>query len=307
MHVAVTGSSGLIGSALVSFLGTDRHQVTRLVRRSPAGGGEVQWDPAEGILDPSRLDGVDALVHLAGENIASGRWTPGRKAEIRRSRVESTKRLCESLARLVRPPKALVSASAVGYYGDRGEEILREDSPPGTDFLATVCREWEAATEPASRAGVRVVQLRIGVVLSQAGGALKKMLLPFKLGLGGRIGSGAQFMSWIALGDVVGAIGHALGAESLAGPVNAVAPAPVTNAEFTRTLARVLRRPALAPMPAVMARLAFGELADALLLASARVVPTRLEGSGYRFRYPALEGALRHLLGQQRGAPPSAA
>jgi hypothetical protein len=238
------------------------------------------------------------VVHLAGENIASGRWTSRRKAEIRRSRVEGTRRLCESLARLARPPKVLVSASAIGFYGDRRDEILREDTPPGTDFLAGVCREWEAATEAASRAGVRVVQVRFGVILSPAGGALKQMLLPFKLGMGGRIGNGAQFMSWITLDDAVGATNHALITGSLVGPVNAVAPAPVTNSEFTRTLARVLRRPALAPIPAFAARLAFGELADALLLSSARVIPTKLEGSGYRFRHPELESALKHLLGR---------
>ncbi len=298
MHVAVSGSSGLIGSALIAFLAARGHQVTRLVRRSPGGEREIQWDPEEGVRGLSRLEGVDAVVHLAGENIASGRWTPQRKAEIRRSRVEGTRRLCESFARLARPPKMLASASAIGYYGDRGDEILREDSPPGSDFLAQVCREWESAAEPASRAGIRVVHLRTGIVLSPVGGALKKMLLPFGLGLGGRIGTGAQYMSWITLDDVVGATYHALNTGSLLGPVNMVAPTPVTNSEFTRTLARVLRRPALAPMPAFAARLAFGEMADALLLASARVVPNRLQGSGYRFQYPELEGALRHLLGR---------
>jgi uncharacterized protein (TIGR01777 family) len=295
MHVAVTGSSGLIGSALVGFLTTGGHQVTRIVRRSP-GAADVQWDPAEGIRGLSRLEGVDAVVHLAGENIASGRWTRERKAQIRRSRVEGTGRLCESLVRLERRPKVLVSSSAIGYYGNRDDEILREDSGPGSDFLAGVCREWEAATGPASRAGIRVVCMRIGIVLSPVGGALKKMLFPFTLGMGGRIGSGTQFMSWIALDDVIGATHHALDTVSLAGPVNCVAPSPVTNAEFTRALARALRRPALAPLPALAARLAFGEMADALLLSSARVVPTRLEASGYRFQHPELEGALRHLL-----------
>ena len=298
MHVAVTGSSGLIGSALMAFLAARGHQVTRLVRRSPGGEREIQWDPEDGVRGLSGLEGADAVVHLAGENIASGRWTPQRKAEIRRSRVEGTRRLCESFARLARPPKVLASASAIGYYGDRGAEVLREDSPPGSDFLAQVCGEWESAAEPASRAGIRVVHLRTGIVLSPAGGALKKMLLPFSLGLGGRIGTGAQFMSWITLDDVVGATYHALNTGSLVGPVNMVAPTPVTNSEFTRTLARVLRRPALAPVPAFAARLAFGEMADALLLASARVVPNRLQGSGYRFRHPELEGALRHLLGR---------
>jgi len=297
MQIAVSGSSGLVGSALLPFLTAGGDRVTRLVRKD-AGVGEIPWDPAGGVRDLSHLEGVDAVVHLAGENIAAGRWTAARKEEIRRSRVEGTRRLSESLARLPRRPKVLVSASAVGFYGDRGDEILKEDSAPGTDFLAQVCREWEAATEPASRAGIRVVQLRFGMILSPAGGALKKMLLPFKLGAGGRIGSGTQYVGWIGIDDVAGVIHHAIVTESLQGPVNAVAPTPVTNAEYTRTLARVLSRPAVAPMPAFAARLAFGELADALLLASQRVIPTRLQASGYKFRYPELEGALRHLLGR---------
>lgn len=297
MHIAVSGSGGLVGSALLPFLTTGGHRVTRLVRKAAAG-DDVAWDIAQGVKDLSRLEGVDAVVHLAGENIAAGRWTAARKEEIRRSRVEGTRRLCESLARLSRRPKALVSASAVGFYGNRGDETLDEDSAPGSDFLAQVCREWEAATDPASRAGIRLVHLRFGVILSPAGGALKKMLLPFKLGAGGRIGSGEQFMSWIAIDDAVGAIHHVIVTESLQGPVNGVAPTPVSNAEFTRTLARVLSRPAIAPMPAFAARLAFGEMADSLLLASQRVMPKRLQSAGYRFRYPELEGALRHLLGR---------
>ena len=298
MQIAISGSSGLIGSALVSFLTAGGHRVFRLVRGIAPGADSIRWDPAVGVRDVALLEGLDGVVHLAGENIGAGRWTARRKAEIRRSRVEGTRRLCESLARLAKRPKVLVSASAVGFYGDRGEEALNEESPPGNDFLAQVCREWEAATAPAATAGIRVVNLRFGVVLSPAGGALKKMLLPFKLGAGGRIGSGRQFMSWIALDDVVGAIHHALITQSLAGPVNAVAPSPVTNAEFTRTLARVLRRPAIAPVPAFALRLAFGEMADALLLAGQRVLPTRLQASGYTFRFPDLEGALRHLLGR---------
>ncbi len=296
MHIAITGSSGLVGSALVPFLTTDGHRVTRLVRRSPSG-GDVLWDPAEGIKELSRLEGVDGVIHLAGENIASGRWTPQRKDVIRRSRVEGTRRLCGSLARLSRRPKVLVSASAIGFYGDRGDETLTEDSAPGRDFLAQVCQEWEAATEPATRAGIRVVCLRFGMILSPGGGALKKMLLPFRLGAGGRIGNGAQYVSWIAIDDAIGAIHHAVSTESLRGAVNAVTPNPVTNAELTRVLARVLSRPALFPLPALAARLAFGEMADALLLSSARVVPSRLQASGYRFRYPELESTLRHLLG----------
>jgi len=295
VHIAVTGSSGLVGAALVSFLTAGGHRVIRLVRKPPSG-DDVQWDPTEGVRDLSRLEGVDAVIHLAGENIAAGRWTPQRKDEIRRSRVEGARRLSESLAKLSQRPKALVSASAIGFYGDRGDEILTEDSALGMDFLAQVCQEWEAATEPAARAGIRVVRLRFGMILSPMGGALRKMLLPFRLGAGGRMGSGAQYVSWIAIGDAIGAIHHAVCTESLHGPVNAVSPAPVTNAEFTRVLARVLSRPAIFPMPAFAMRFAFGEMADALLLASARVMPTRLQASGYRFRFPELEGALRHLL-----------
>ena len=298
MQIAVSGSSGLIGSALVSVLTAGGHRVFRLVRGIAPGADSIRWDPGVGVRDVALAEGLDAGVHLAGENIGAGRWTARRKAEIRQSRIEGTRRLSESLARLARRPKALVSASAIGFYGDRGAEALNEDSPPGNDFLAQVCREWEKATAPAAKAGIRVVNLRFGVVLSPAGGALRKMLLPFRMGAGGRIGSGRQFMSWIALDDAVGAIRHALITESLAGPVNAVAPSPVTNTEFTRTLARVLRRPAIAPLPAFAARLAFGEMADALLLSSQRVLPTRLQASGYTFRFPDLEGALRHLLGR---------
>ena len=298
MRVVVTGSRGLVGSALVPFLTTGGHRVIRLVRGSPGGPDEIGWNPARGLPDASPLEGIDAAVHLAGENIAAGRWTPTRKAEIRRSRVEGTRRLCESLARLAQPPKVLVSASAVGFYGDRGAEVLTEDSDPGGGFLADVCREWESATEPASRAGIRVVNLRLGMVLSPTGGALRKMLLPFRLGAGGRVGTGEQFVSWIALDDAVGVIHHALDNNAVRGPVNAVAPGPVSNAEFARTLARILRRPALLPLPAVAARLAFGEMADALLLSGARVMPARIQASGYRFRFPDLEAALRHLTGR---------
>ncbi|HYB72962.1 MAG TPA: TIGR01777 family oxidoreductase [Candidatus Sulfotelmatobacter sp.] len=300
MHIVVTGSSGLIGSALVASLVAGGHRVSRLVRGPGSGADAIEWDPASGVREVALLEGLDGVVHLAGANIGAGRWTARRKAEIRRSRVEGTQRLCEVLGRLARPPKALVCASAIGIYGDRGDEPLTEESRPGADFLAEVCRAWEAAAEPAARAGIRLVRLRFGVVLSPAGGALKKMLLPFRLGAGGRIGSGRQYMSWIALDDAVGAIHHALTSGSLTGPVNAVAPSPATNAEFARTLARVLRRPALAPLPAFAVRLALGEMADALLLASQRVLPARLQASGYAFRFPDLEGALGHLLG--RGA-----
>ncbi len=299
MNILVTGSTGLVGSALVPFLTTGGHEVIRLVRSQPrAGASEVHWDPATGTVDAGNLEGMDAVVHLAGESIAVGRWTPEKKARIRDSRVKGTRLLCESLARLAQPPKAVVCASAIGYYGDRGEEMLREESVAGAGFLAEVCRDWEAAADAARQRGIRVVHLRIGVVLSRAGGALAQMLFPFRMGLGGKIGSGKQYLSWIAIDDLIGVNLHALTSDTLQGPVNAVAPNPVTNLEFTRTLGRVLARPTLFPMPAFAARLAFGEMADELLLASTRVEPVRLSATGYRFHHPQLEGALRHLLGK---------
>jgi hypothetical protein len=299
--VLVSGASGLVGAALVPFLTTGGHPLARLVRHPAGAAGEVAWDPARGTIDRERLAGFDAVVHLAGESIAAGRWTPARKARIRASRVEGTRCLAEALAALPTPPRVLVCASAIGVYGDRGDEILDDASPPGEGFLADVCRAWEAAAEPARRRGIRVVHLRLGVVLTPAGGALARLLPPFRLGVGGRVGSGRQYTSWIAIDDALGAIHHALVTEALDGPVDAVAPEPVRNAEFTRVLAAVLGRPAVVPLPATAARLAFGELADALLLASTRVRPTRLGASGYRFRHAGLEPALRHLLG--RGAP----
>ncbi|MFQ5915907.1 MAG: TIGR01777 family oxidoreductase, partial [Nitrospinota bacterium] len=241
---------------------------------------------------------MDAAVHLSGENIGEGRWTAAKKAAIRDSRVKSTRLLAETLARLEQPPRVFVCASAVGYYGDRGEEVLREESPLGSGFLPDLSLEWESAAEPAVQKGIRVVHLRNGIVLSPKGGALAKMLPPFKLGLGGKLGSGRQYVSWISLDDMVGVIRHALERESLSGPVNAVAPNPVTNAEFTQTLGRVLSRPTVFQVPAFTLRLAFGEMADAALLASARVEPARLLASGYSFRHPELEGALRHILGK---------
>ncbi|HWP35888.1 MAG TPA: TIGR01777 family oxidoreductase [Thermodesulfobacteriota bacterium] len=297
MRVLVSGSTGFIGSALVPVLEARGDTVVRLVRRPPRPGeAAVAWDPQAGRLDPAGLEGFDAVVHLAGENVAAGRWTAERKRRIRDSRVEGTRLLCEGLARLTRPPQVLVAASAIGYYGDRGAEWLTEESPPGTGFLAEVARAWEGATEPAADRGIRVVRLRIGVVLSPAGGALARMLPLFRRGLGGRIGSGRQYLSWIALPDLTGAVAHVLGPAGPAGPVNAVAPNPVTNAEFAETLGRVLGRPARLPAPAALLRLALGEMADEMLLASARVQPARLLATGYRFRYPELEPALRALL-----------
>jgi uncharacterized protein len=305
MRILVTGSSGLIGSALVPFLTAEGQHVIRLVRsqsQTPTSGESWGWNPEGGTTLLSVGQGeLDAVVHLAGANIAGARWTSRQKALIRDSRVKGTRVLSDLIARRSPPPKVLVCASAIGYYGDRGDEILREESAPGLGFLPDVCREWEAACQTAAAKGIRVVNFRIGIVLSPAGGALAKMLTPFKLGAGGVIGSGRQYMSWIALDDVVGAVHFALTHDSLRGPVNGVAPNAVSNRDFTKTLGRVLSRPTLFPMPTFAARLALGEMADALLLASARVVPARLLESGFVFRYPHLEGALRHLLGKARG------
>ena len=304
MKVAVTGATGLIGSALVPFLRSGGHEVVPLRRLSPNRGGDgdaSSWDPATGAVSAGVLDGLDAVVHLAGENIAGGRWTATRKARIRDSRVDGTRRLADALAASPRPPRTLVVASAIGFYGDRGDEELDESSLPGDGFLPAVSQAWEAAAAPAREAGVRVVHLRIGIVLTPAGGALGQMLLPFRMGVGGVIGSGRQHMSWVALDDVLGGILYALRTEDLAGAVNMVAPQPVTNRQFTKTLGRVLRRPTIFPLPAFGARLAFGEMADALLLASTRVHPARLREGGFRFGFPGLEEALRHVLG--RAAP----
>jgi uncharacterized protein len=295
--VAVTGASGLVGSSLVSSLEAVNHRVIALVRRAPRPGeNALRWDPSSGAITPAGPAGADAIVHLAGDSIMGLRWTTEKKRRIKESRTTATRLLVQTLIRLPQPPAVLVCASAIGYYGSRGDEVLTEDSRPGTGFLADVAREWEAATAPAIAQGIRVVNLRLGVVLSARGGALAKMLTPFRLGLGGVIGDGAQWMSWIALDDTTGAIVHALTTDSLRGPVNAVAPAPVTNAEFTRTLGRVLGRPTLVPLPAFAARLALGEMADQLLLASQRVAPERLHASGYAFRHPTLEGAFRAAL-----------
>jgi uncharacterized protein (TIGR01777 family) len=298
-RVAVSGASGLIGHSLVPFLTTGGHEVVPMVRRK-ARPGEVFWNFGQARVDAEGLEGIDAMVHLAGETIGA-RWTEDRRRRIIESRVIGTRFLSETLARLKRPPRVLISASAVGVYGNRGDAVLTEasstlDAP--RDFLTEVAREWEAATEPARAAGIRVVLLRFGIVLTPAGGALGRMLPPFRLGVGGPLGSGRQYMSWVAIDDLLGAIHHALMTETLAGPVNATAPHPVTGRAFATTLGRVLGRPALLPVPATALRLAFGEMADVALLAGARVLPARLQESGYAFRYPALESALRFVLGR---------
>ncbi|HMD86305.1 MAG TPA: TIGR01777 family oxidoreductase [Terriglobia bacterium] len=298
MRILLTGSSGLIGHALLTFLTADGHKVVCLTRsETPARGRHISWDPVAGIIDAKDLEDFDAVVHLAGESIV-GRWTPEKKARILESRVKGTRLLCESLAHLRSRPIVLVSASAIGFYGDRGDRVLDEESSAGSLFLSEVAKAWEAATEPARRNGIRVVNLRIGFVLSKAGGGLAAMLLPFKLGIGGRVGSGRQYLSWIAIDDVVGAISHAILSDALHGPVNAVAPDPVTNREFTKTLGRVLWRPTFFPLPAFAARMVMGEMADELLLASTRVEPKRLLASGYEFKFPQLPDALRHVLGK---------
>lgn len=294
----MSGANGLIGSALSRQLRALGHRVTPLVRRK-AHAGEISWDPAGGRLEPGHLEGVDAVIHLAGENVGA-RWTSARKQRIQTSRVQGTRLLSEALARTRRRPAVLISASAIGIYGSRGEEILNENSPAGdaaTDFLAAVGRDWEAAARPARDAGIRVVHPRFGIVLSGYGGALGKMLLPFRLGLGGRLGSGTQWMSWVSLDDAVGAVIHVLQTESFSGPVNVVAPEPVRNREFTAILGRTLGRPAALAVPAAALRLALGEMANGALLASTRVVPKRLLAAGYHFQHPDLATALRHVLG----------
>ena len=297
MDVLVSGATGLIGSALVPALRERGDRVRRLTRSGGSSEDAVVWDPSAGAIDAAELEGVDAVVHLAGENIV-GRWTSAKKARIRESRVAGTGLLAETIAGLTTPPGVMVSTSATGYYGDRGNELLREESAPGNNFLAGVCREWEAAAGPAREAGIRVVHPRFGIVLSPEGGALGTTLPIFKLGGGGRIGSGRQYWPWISIDDVVGAILHALDTETLEGPVNVTVPDPPTNAVYTKTLGHVLGRPTVFPLPAPAARLALGQVADELLLASQRVEPARLEESGYSYRYPELEGALRYLLGR---------
>lgn len=298
MRILVSGSTGLVGSALVPLLTTSGHTVVRLTRGSkPKDPSTIHWDPENGQIDPKDFEGFDAVIHLAGENIAGLRWSASQKIRIRDSRVVATNLLTKTLATLQHKPKTLLCASAIGFYGNRGDELCTEQSVPGHDFLAKVCRDWELATQPASDARIRVVNLRIGIVLSPAGGALSKMRTPFNMGLGGVLGSGKQYMSCIAIDDVAGAIQHCLAHEELRGPVNVVCPDPVTNYEFTKTLGSVLHRPTIFPVPSLFLRILVGEMADALLLSSTRVTPDLLINSGYRFRCPTVESSLTHVLG----------
>jgi uncharacterized protein (TIGR01777 family) len=298
MRILISGASGLIGSALRPALNDAGHTTSALVRHSPSlDATDVRWNPREP-LDPRGLGGFDAIVHLAGKNI-SGRWTDEFKREVRASRVQGTRTLVTAAAESFRQtgsPRVFVAASAVGYYGDRGDEVLTESSQRGAGFLAGVCQEWEDAAAPALEAGIRVVHIRIGVVLAKNGGALQAMLTPFRFGLGGPVGSGRQFWSWVALEDVVSIFTFALNNDGLSGPVNAAAPNPARNADFTRELGKTLHRPAFFPLPALVVRTVFGEMGESLLLASARVIPAKLEAAGFRFQFPDLPGALRAAL-----------
>jgi uncharacterized protein len=301
MRILVSGSNGLIGSAISGALTRDGHAISRLVRPAAASRkqtGDVVWDPVAKAFDAAAAEGADAVVHLAGASIAGGRWTAARKNLLRSSRIEATRYLVESLGALARPPRIFIGASAIGYFGDRGDESLDEQSAPGTDFLATLTQEWEREEAGAARFGARVVSTRFGIVLAGNGGALPRMVTPFKLGAGGRLGTGRQWMSWIALRDVVGIVKFALTKAALTGPIDAVSPEPARNSDFTRALAEVLHRPAIFPAPAFALRLALGEMADALLLSSQRVFPRRLQDSGYAFEQTDLRAALREALGK---------
>ena len=296
MRIAITGASGMVGTALTPFLTAQGHTVVPVSRRALPGG--IQWDPEAGVIRAADFEGLDAVIHLAGENIAAARWTTARKAALRGSRVGPTALLARTLAGLARPPRALLSVSAIGIYGDRGDERLTEASALGHDFLGELGAAWERAADPAADAGIRVVHPRFGIILTPEGGALAKLLPVARLGLNGPLGGGQQWMSWIALDDVLGALHHVLAHEAIHGAVNTVAPTAVRNRDFAHTLGHVLGRPAFLPVPATALKLLFGEMAEATLLGSAHVVPGVLEATAYRFRYPTLDAALRHLLGR---------
>ncbi len=298
MRILLSGASGFIGSALRRVLEQEGHEVSALSRSAPADSSAVQWDPDSGVLDPVALEGCDAVVHLAGEGIGDRRWNEAHKRRVRDSRIKGTTLLSHTLAKLDRPPAVLLSASAIGYYGDRGDEALTENAPAGGGFLAGVVQAWEESTAPARDSGIRVVTMRSGLVLDGGGGVLKRQLIPFRLGMGGRLGAGRQYWSWITLEDEVRAMQHLLDAD-VSGAVNLTAPTPVTNAEFTAVLGRVLSRPAFLSVPPVALEVVLGkEMATEMLFFSQRVVPSKLEGSGFRFRHPELESALRAVLGK---------
>ncbi|HKV03580.1 MAG TPA: TIGR01777 family oxidoreductase [Candidatus Acidoferrales bacterium] len=300
MKILISGASGLVGRALTNAFRTEGHAVARLVRpNGPASAGDVRWNPMSARVDTTAMESAEAVVHLSGAGIAEGRWTPERKAVLRSSRVDTTRVLVDALTHLRRRPRVLISASAIGYYGDRGDEVLTESSEPGTDFLALVVRDWEAEAMRAATGGIRTVLLRLGVILSLEGGALPRMLAPFRFGVGGRLAGGNQWMSWIALADVVGIVRAAIENERFVGPLNAVAPNPVRNSEFTRVVAAALHRPAIFPAPAFALRLALGEMADSLLLASQRVHPELLFAAGHAFRFEDIASALRAILSEK--------
>lgn len=302
LKIAITGSTGLVGSALIPFLTTGGHQVIRLVRKAkastiPDGTTSIQWNPDKGEIDAAGLEGVDAVIHLAGEGIAEGRWSAARKERILQSRVKGTTLLAATLAQLKHKPRVFFSTSAIGFYPPSGDKPLTEADQPGTGFLSDVCVQWEAATKPAQDAGIRTVHGRIGVVLTPAGGALAAQLPLFRLGIAGKLGDGKQYVPWITIDDLIGSIHHCVMEQTVSGPVNLTAPEPVTNYDFTKTLGKVLWRPTILPAPGFVLRLALGEMADALLLASLRVMPQRLQQTHFEFDYPTLEPAFRHLLG----------
>lgn len=302
MKILITGASGLVGTAATMGLRAEEHTVAHFVRPGrAAGAGDVSWDPSAATMDLAAMEGADAILHLCGASIADGRWTTERKRILRSSRLGPTRVLVDAMAKLERKPRVFLAASATGYYGNRGDEVLTEASANGSDFLSQLTRDWEAESTRAQSFGIRTVLLRFGVILSMRGGALPKMVTPFKFRLGGRLGSGRQWMSWVAMEDVVGAIGATLADQRFAGPVNVVAPNPVRNVDFTRGLASAVRRPALFPAPAFMLRLALGEVADALLLANQRVQPGKLIAAGFKFRYAELESALRAIVVEGNG------
>ncbi len=303
MAILITGATGLIGSVLIPLLKRDGHEVVTLTRRKPQGPQERQWDPEAAALAPAVLDGIETIIHLAGENIGEGRWSLEKKRRIRESRVHGTRIMAEASAASSGRVRTFIGASAIGYYGDRGTEELTETSAVGSGFLPEVCQAWEAAAEPARRAGLRVAHLRLGVILSGQGGALAKMLFPFKMGVGGVVGSGAQYWSWLTVVEAAHIFRFVMNTESLSGPINAVSPQAVTNREFTKALGSVLHRPTIFPLPAFVAKLALGEMAQDLILASTRVVPQRLAAAGYPFIHRELEAGLRAALESSMASP----